>query len=123
MKPALGSQKRFRVARTNYCAAYDGKNVEFLYELEGKLLLLTGELVVHLTPDSERVHIHYPGRLDPHDPPGTEYFFRLSQAHLRSLTSTTASHWPIDYLMDRALHPKDCVRVKSWEQTLTECIH
>lgn len=89
---------------------YDGKTVEFIYELDEELLLLTGQFVVDTAPDYERVDIHFAGRLDPVDPPYTYYVFHLSQAHLKSTHAAKKPGAKVDFLMERPLWSRQCVK-------------
>lgn len=83
--------------------------MEFLYDAEEKLLLLTGQFLAHLTSEFDCVVIHYSGRLDPHDPPCSDYVFHVSKAHLRSTSPATRFDSRVDFLMERPLGPH-CVR-------------
>src|SRR5579872_3607233 len=103
MKRAITPGKLFRPKRTSDWARFNGKTVEFLFDREGKLFLLKGEFVVHAARYAQRVDIHYAGRLDPHDPPYSEYLFRLSRAHLRSAVAATRPGSQVDFLMEKPL--------------------
>ena len=89
---------------------YDRKTVEFIYELDEELLVLTGQFVVDTTPDYERVDIRFAGRLDPVDPPCTYYVFHLSPAHLKSTHPSKRPGSKVDFLMERPLWSHECVK-------------
>lgn len=82
---------------------FDGKTVEFLFDQDQTLLLLTGRFVVQSGPNYERMDIHYTGRLDPFDPPHPCYVFQLSQAHLESTVRVNKPGSKVDFLMERPL--------------------
>jgi hypothetical protein len=109
MKQAHAPAKFFE--RNRSCLRYDGKTVEFLYDLGGKLLLLTGRFVADLTSDLRSLDIHYNGRLDPHDPPFSDYCFHLSEAHLRSTVPATKPGSQVDFLMETPLPARACIRM------------
>jgi hypothetical protein len=88
---------------------YDGKTVEFLCELGGRLMLLTGEFVLRTELGRERLEIHYTGRLSPGDPPLSDYAFKLSDPHMRSLAPARNSSADTDYLLEKPLRLRDRV--------------
>lgn len=87
---------------------YVGKTVEFLFEVNGRLLLLTGEFAA-ITGAAEAVCIHYTGRLHANDHPASEYLFQLTQAHLRSTRPATRPAARVDFLMEQPLIAYDCM--------------
>jgi hypothetical protein len=89
---------------------YDRRTVEFLCDLGSELLLLTGRFVVGVVRGLEHVDIHYKGRLDPRDPPCSDYCFHLSEAHLRSTVPATRPGSQVDFLMEKPLLPHDWIR-------------
>jgi hypothetical protein len=122
MKRAVTSGKWFGSKTTDDCTRFDGKTVEFLFDREGKLQLLTGEFVVHATRGAQYVEVHYTGRLDPNDSPFSDYLFRLSPAHLRSAFATTRPGSQVDFLMEKPLLFTTCVKLESWEQRAVESV-
>jgi len=110
MKQVVTPGKLFRLEPNRHYEKYDGKTVEFLFDLDGRLVLLSGEFVTHVTHEFECVDIHYTGRLDPHDPPYAYYVFHVSRAHLRSLVAANRPGSKVDFLMERPLITSECVR-------------
>ena len=110
MKQTDTPGKSFRLELNRNCGRYDGKSVEFIYDLDGNLLLLTGQFGVHITPEFGCLDIHYTGRLHPFDPPCSEYVFHLSQAHLKSTVAATKPGSKADFLMERPLLACECVK-------------
>jgi hypothetical protein len=82
--------------------SFHGKRVEFLCDLNGKLLLLTGKFVVP-SEQTRRMEIHYTGRIDPRDLPLSEYVFRLSATHLSSVVPTKDASARAEYFMEKPL--------------------
>src|SRR5579859_5956552 len=80
MKSADVVEKGFRSRPDHSWERYDGKPVEFLYEVDGKLKLLTGQLLVHPLPERQCIDVHYAGRLGLNDPPCSSYLFHVSGA-------------------------------------------
>jgi hypothetical protein len=115
MKQSDAPGKLFRLKPDRSSLNYDGKTVEFLYDLDGRLLLLTGHFVVRLRPQPD---IRYTGRLNPHDPPGSDYWFHLSEAHLRSTVPAKPGS-QVDYLMEKPLLARECAKLETWDQTAT----
>ena len=110
MKQIDAPGKLFQLRLNGNFERYDGKTVEFLFDLDQKLLVLAGQFVVHATPESECVDIHYAGRLDPHDPPYTSYTFHLSQAHVSSTVRANKPGSKVDFLIERPLWSRECER-------------
>jgi hypothetical protein len=81
---------------------FPGKRVEFLCDLNGKLLLLTGTFVAP-SEQSGRPEIHYTGRIDPRDLPLSEYVFQLSATHLSSVVPTKDPSARAEYFMEKPL--------------------
>ena len=106
MRPAACSQRTRRD-----CASYDGKNVEFLYDFGGRLLVLTGRFVARISAERERVAIHYSGRLHAEDLPWSDYHFELSAAHLRTVAPANRPGSQADFLMEQPLLPGDCLKL------------
>ena len=115
MKQTAALEQLFQLNPDHNREKYAGKTVEFIYDLGGKLLLLTGQLVVHNWPEFESVDIHYTDRLVPLDLPCTHYIFHLSQAHLRSVVPARKPGSRADFLMEKALSPRQCVKASSDE--------
>jgi hypothetical protein len=114
MKQFDAPGKLFRLEPNRHWEKYDGKTVEFILDLDGKLLLLTGRFITHAEPEFECVDIHYAGRIAPYDPPYGCYVFHLSKAHLRSTVATDQSGSnKADFLMERPLVPRESVRSRS----------
>src|SRR5258708_40003722 len=88
---------------------YDGKPVEFLCDLSGKLLLLTGEFVLRTENSRQSLEIHHTGRLSPVDLPLSDYVFGLSDPHVRSLIPARAPTARADYFMEKPLPLRDCM--------------
>jgi hypothetical protein len=110
MKQVAAPAKLFRLPPNRLCEKYDGKTVEFIFDLDGKLVLLTGQFVTDVGPEFECVDVHYAGRLDPHDPPYAYYVFHLSRAHLRSTVPASKPGSKVDFLMERPLVACECLR-------------
>ncbi len=81
---------------------FHGKRVEFLCDLNGKLLLLTGQFVL-TSEQSQHLEIHYTGRINPRDLPLSEYVFRLKATHLSSVVATKDPSARADYFMENPL--------------------
>ena len=109
MRQALSMPGTCRLDQNLRSTNYAEKIVEFLYDSNGQLLLLTGRFVMRRTGDGTAFRIHYTGRLAPTDPPLTDYIFRLSQAHVRSMRSAVRSTAHVDFLMEKPLQCHDCV--------------
>jgi hypothetical protein len=110
MKQTAVPGKLFRLEPNGHWEKYDGKTVEFIFDLDGRLLLLTGQFVTYYGREFECVDIHYAGRLDPQDPPYAYYVFHLSRAHLRSTVAASKPGATVDFLMERPLVARGCVR-------------
>ena len=110
MKQLDAPGKPFRLEPNDHCEKYDGKMVEFIYDRDGKLMVLTGRFVTHLSAEFELVDIHYAGRLDPRDPPYVYYVFHISRGHLRSTAPAGRAGSRADFLMEKPLSVGDCVR-------------
>src|SRR5215471_18623935 len=108
MKLGIAPEKLFQLKAARHCSQFDGKTVEFFYELEGNLVLLTGRLVLHASDGRESVFLHYIGRLASGDPLRSSYTFRLSQAHLKSIFPAAKPGSKMSLLMERPLLPRDC---------------
>jgi hypothetical protein len=102
--------KLFRLQPNRYCDTYEGKTVEFIYDLDGKLVLLIGRFMTRIRLGLECLDIHYTGRLDPHDKPQTSYVFQLSRAHLRSTVPADKPGSTVDFLMERPLLARECMK-------------
>jgi len=109
MKHVATHQKMFHLKPNFDRALYDGKTVEFMFDQERALLLLTGRFVLQSGPNYECMDIHYCGRLDPLDPPEASYVFQLSQAHLESTVPASKSGAKVDFLMERPVWHRDCL--------------
>jgi hypothetical protein len=94
---------------------YDGKTVEFLYDLGGKLLLLTGRFMVRLANQLHQIEIQYTGRLHPHDPPCSDYRFQVSEPHLRSTVAATKPGSPVEFVIETPLRSDECARLETWD--------
>ena len=75
MKQMESLEELFQLQPDHNGEKYERKTVEFIYDLGGQLLLLTGQIVVNSSPEFECVNIQYTGRLDRHDLPCTDYVF------------------------------------------------
>ncbi len=84
---------------------FHGKRVEFLCDLNGKLLLLSGNFVVS-SDQSHSPEIHYTGRLDPRDLPLSEYVFRLNTSHLDSVVPTKDRSARAEYFMEQPVQAR-----------------
>ena len=115
MKQLDAGRKLFQVKPNSPCEQYDRKTVEFIYELDEKLILLTGRFAVRNKTENECVDIHFDGQLDPVDPPGTYYVFHLSQAHLNSTHPAKVPGAKVDFLMERPLWSRECVKEATTE--------
>jgi len=89
-------------ARPMVKQSFHGKRVEFLCDLNGKLLLLTGQFVL-TSEQSQHLEIHYTGRINPRDLPLSEYVFRLSATHLSSVVATKDPSARANYFMEKPL--------------------
>lgn len=103
MKRVDDLDKLLRLQPDHISDQFDGKTVEFICDLGGNLLLLTGQFAVRISQEFSGVDIHYSGRLDPLDPPHSHYVFHLSQAHLRSTIPARKPGSMVDYLMEKSL--------------------
>lgn len=103
MRTIAAPGKVFRSVSSCESRKYDGKTVEFIFDLDGKLFLLSGRFVAHHGTGFETLELHYAGRLAPQDPPGATYVFRVSQAHLRSTAPAAKPGAKVDFLMDKPL--------------------
>lgn len=90
-------------------AMYDGKTVEFIFDQDRTLSLLTGRFVMQSGPDHESMDIYYIGRLNPFDPPRACYVFQLSRAHLESTIRANKPGAKVDFIMERPLWHYDRV--------------
>ena len=111
MKPALADEKTSAPKLGLDCLGLEGKWVEFLFDLEGRLLLLTGEFVRHSGQRIELIDILYTGRLAPIDPPATQYLFHLSKSHLRSTAPSTRRGSKADFVMEKPVLASECDKV------------
>jgi hypothetical protein len=111
MKPALADEKTSTPKLGLDRLGLEGKWVEFLLELEGRLLLLTGEFVRHSDRPLESLDILYTGRLAPIDPPASQYLFHLSKSHLRSTVPSTRTGSKADFVMEKPVLASECDRV------------
>jgi len=111
MKSVASGPGKSRLKPTSRTQRYGGKSVEFLYDWNGQLLLLTGRFVARarVSDGGEHVDLHYTGRLDPHDQPATDYIFRLSSAHLRSTVRAIRPGAKADFVMEKPLLACDCI--------------
>ena len=91
--------------RTSGKQCFHGKRVEFLCDLNGKLLLLSGTFVVS-SDQSQSPEIYYTGRLDPRDLPLSEYVFRLSTSHLDSVVPTKDPLARAEYFMEQPVQAR-----------------
>jgi hypothetical protein len=89
--------------------SYEGKTVEFLCELSGKLLLLTGEFVLRRENSRDYLEVHHTGRLSPSHLPLSDYVFEPSAPHVRSLIPARGSPTRPDYFMEKPLRLRDCM--------------
>src|SRR6266481_1389974 len=103
MKPSATNENMFHLQADIDTALYDGRTVEFIFEQDRGLMLLTGRFVVERGPDYEYLDIHYTGRLDPFDPRHSCYIFQLSRAHLESTIRANKPARKVDFLMERPL--------------------
>ena len=110
--------KRPNLGDTGFCAAVErdngrisGKSVEFLCEVEGRLLLLTGRFFCLGNPDRESVVVRYTGRLGHRDAASSDYVFPVSSFHLRSTIPATRAGAFADFLMERPLKFTDSSRL------------
>jgi hypothetical protein len=111
MKLALANGKN---SRPTFCLDWvglEGKWVEFLFDLEGRLLLLTGEFVRRPGQSVDSMDILYTGRLAPIDPPASQYLFHLSKSHLRSAAPSTRMGSKADFVMEKPVQASECDRV------------
>ena len=112
MKQLESLEKLFQLQPDNNGEKYERKTVEFIYDLGGKLLLLTGKIVVISSPEFEFVNIHYTGRLDRQDLACTDYVFHVSQAHLGSMVPARKPGSRADFLTERPLGSRVCVKTR-----------
>jgi hypothetical protein len=117
MKQMESLEELFQLQPDHNGEKYEQKTVEFIYDLGGQLLLLTGQIVVNSSPKSECVNIHYTGRLDRHDLPCTDYVFHVSQAHLGSMVPARTPGSRADFLMERPLGSRVCVKTRLDDHT------
>jgi hypothetical protein len=110
MKQTEALEQLFQLKPDHNGEKYGNKTVEFIYDSGGTLLLLTGQFVVQSRPEFEAVDIYYTGRLDPLDLPCTYYVFHLSQAHLRSTAPARRPGSRADFVMERPLWLRECVK-------------
>jgi hypothetical protein len=108
MKVLDTPEKLFRLSPNQYCEGLNGKTVQFLYDLNGSVVESTGELIVHVNPEFERVDIHT-GPLYPFDPPYSYYELHLCQEHVRSLVPAKPGS-KVDLVMERPLWSRECVK-------------
>jgi len=94
--------------------SFHGKRVEFLCELNGKLLLLAGQFIL-TSEQGQHLEIHYTGRINPRDLPLSEYVFRLSATHLSSVVATKDPSARADYFMEKPLQLRPSL-TKGWAQ-------
>ena len=113
MKLPAAFREMFHLVRTGDNAKYDGKTVEFIFDQDRALSLLTGRFVVHSGPNHESMDIYYIGRLDPQDPPLACYVFQLSRAHLESTIRPNKPGAKVDFIMERPLWHYDRVNSAS----------
>jgi hypothetical protein len=111
MKSVASGPEKSRLKPTSRTQRYGGKSVEFLYDWNEQLLLLTGRFVARArgSDGGEHLDLHYTGRLDPHDQPATDYIFRLSSAHLRSTVRAARPGAKADFVMEKPLLACDCI--------------
>jgi hypothetical protein len=110
MKQVAAPGKLFRLEPNSHWEKYEGKTVEFIFDLDGKLVVLTGRFVTCGGPEFECIDILYAGRLDPRDPPYTHYVLHLSRAHLRSTVPARRPGATVDFLMEKPLAARQCAR-------------
>src|SRR5216684_6991628 len=115
MNPVKPPEKLFQLSPDHNHEKYDSKTVEFIYDSDGTLLVLTGRFVVHIEPKYECVDIHYAGRLDPLDPPYANYVFHVSDADLRSAVPARKPGSSANFLLDRPLWPSGCMQLDNEE--------
>ena len=111
MKPALANEKSSSPRLGLNRLGLDGKWVEFLFDLEGRLLLLTGKFVRRPGQATESMDILYTGRVAPIDPPASQYLFHLSKSHLRSTVPSTRMGSKADFVMEKPLLASECDRL------------
>jgi hypothetical protein len=111
MKPALADEKTWTPKLGLDPPGLEGKWVEFLFEVEGKLLLLTGEFVRHSDRPTDSMDILYTGRLAPIDPPASQYRFHLSKSHLGSTAPAMRTGSKADFVMEKPVFASECDRV------------
>ena len=110
MSPAEVAPSLLRPHLGRAVSGYDGKTVEFLCELGGRLLLLIGQFTFKSSPDVGVLAIQYSGKLYFEDSPVSEYVFLPTQAHLRSTVPATRAGAKVDFLMEKPFLPRDWVK-------------
>jgi hypothetical protein len=103
MKQPATHREMFHLVQNADSTKYDGKTVEFIFDRDRALSLLTGRFVFHSGPNHESMDIYYIGRLDPLDPPFACYVFQLSRAHLESTIRANKPGAKVDFIMERPL--------------------
>ena len=121
--------KRPNLGDTGFCAAIErdngrisGKSVEFLCEVEGRLLLLTGHFLCLGNPGRESVVVRYTGRLGRIDGASSDYVFPVSSFHLRSTIPVTRAGAFADFHMETPLKFSDCSRLHTLPEVHSDAL-